>query len=216
MDYATLRDRSLAEGLDIFGGFDAAGADGIPSGTRTILLLGPDEPGFWPRVSLAPEFSDHLPNPLDRWSLRIITALAEASGGQELFPFSGPPYLPFVSWALRSARAWQSPVGLLVHDRAGLMVSYRGAIALPYPVDLPRGGKCPCEDCADQPCLTACPVSALSGAGYDLQRCHAYLDTSPGEDCMMRGCAVRRACPVSAAYGRLAEQSAFHMRAFHK
>ena len=33
-------------------------------------------------------------------------------------------------------------------------------------------------------------------------------------DCMSKGCAVRRACPVSQSYGRMEDQSAFHMRAF--
>ncbi|HCQ65926.1 MAG TPA: ferredoxin, partial [Rhodobacteraceae bacterium] len=29
------------------------------------------------------------------------------------------------------------------------------------------------------------------------------------------GCVVRRACPVSAGFGRSEDQSGFHMRAFH-
>ncbi|MGB5557835.1 MAG: ferredoxin [Paracoccaceae bacterium] len=215
MDYDALRHLALTAALDIFGGFHPTPADDAPTDTETLLLLGPHEPGFWPHVSAAPEISDGLPNPLDRWSARIIAGLADKAGGRALFPFGGPPYQPFIAWALRSGRAWTSPVGLLVHDRAGLFVSYRGALALPYHVDLPRPPPKPCDTCSGQPCRNACPVSALTDAGYDLDRCHAYLDTNRGKDCMAQGCAVRRACPVSAAYGRLAEQSAFHMKAFH-
>jgi epoxyqueuosine reductase len=48
-------------------------------------------------------------------------------GAKALFPFGGPPWHPFIAWAKRSGRAWESPVGFLVHDQAGLMVSYRAA-----------------------------------------------------------------------------------------
>ncbi|MBS8226880.1 ferredoxin, partial [Vannielia litorea] len=64
--------------------------------------------------------------------------------------------------------------------------------------------------------LTACPVNALSASGYDTGACHAYLDTPEGADCLNRGCKVRRACPVSAAFPRVEAQSAFHMDHFHK
>ena len=215
MDLQTLRKLVLAEALDILGGLHPAQADKAPEGTETILLLGPHEPGFWQTVNAAPEFLDQRPEPLDRWSARTITKLAQHVGGQALFPFGGSPYQPFIAWALRSGRAWTSPVGLLVHDSAGLFVSYRGALALPYRVALPPSGPRPCDGCKDQPCRTACPAGAMTDAGYDLDRCHAYLGTRPGQDCRTLGCGVRLSCPVSATYGRLAEQSAFHMKAFH-
>ena len=141
---------------------------------------------------------------------RLINA-----GGRALFPFGGPPYLPFIAWATRTGRAWPSPVGMLVHDRAGLMISIRGAIALPHSIDLPATGPRPCETCA-APCRSACPVDALGPDGYDVVACHAYLDTDPGRDCMELGCKARRACPLSAASERVPAQSAYHMRQFHK
>ena len=180
-----------------------------------MLLLCPDEPGFWPRMMAQPEMRDRAADPVDRWSVRVVTALAEALAGRPLFPFGGPPYLPFITWATRTGRAWASPVGMLVHDREGLMISIRGAIALPTQVDLPATGARPCDSC-DQPCRAACPVDALGAGGYDVTACHGFLDTVPGQDCMGQGCAARRACPVSAASGRLSAQSAYHMRQFHK
>jgi hypothetical protein len=201
--------------LGVFGAFHPRPGDEAPAGTGTLILLGPEEPGFWAHVTAAPEFADGAPDPLDRWSARVIGALAEALGGTALFPFGGPPYRPFVSWALASGRAWRSPVTLLVHDTAGLMVSYRGALALPERLALPACPPSPCERCPGQPCRTACPVGALSDEGYDVAACHHLLDTSAGIDCMTEGCAARRACPVSRRYGRLPEQSAYHMRLFH-
>lgn len=201
--------------LSVMGGFHP-GPDDSLTDVGTLILLGPGEPGFWPHVRTQPEFQDGAPDPLDRWSRRVITALAEQVGATALFPFGPPPFHPFHSWALRTGRAWSSPVRLLVHDQAGLWVSYRGALALPHRLNLPPTGSSPCGDCADKPCLSACPVGALNGAGYDLKACHAYLDTPAGQSsCMTSGCAVRAACPVSGRYGRVPGQSAFHMASFH-
>ncbi len=194
--------------LEVFGALHEAG--------DTIILLGPHEPGFWAVFSHSKEFADGAPDPLDRWSKRVIGALARAWGGTALFPSDGPPFAPFFRWAQDSGRAWPSPVALLVHDRAGLWVSYRGAVRLPGRSDLPATGPSPCDTCARQPCRSACPVDALSPAHYDLEKCHGFLASAPGQDCLTQGCAARRACPLSTTYGRLPQQSEFHMRAFHK
>ena len=202
--------------LAVFGGFHPAGDDGVPPATGTVLLLGPDEPGFWHHVTSEPEWRDGRPDPLDRWSARVIGDLARSFGGSARFPFGGPPWHPFYRWALRTGRAWASPVTLLVHDRAGLFASYRGAILLPDRIDLPAPPPAsPCADCAGQPCRSACPAGALTTRGYDVPACHGFLDTEAGADCLSSGCVVRRACPVSRGYGRLPEQSAYHMRLFH-
>lgn len=200
------------DALSIFGTLTTTKNDNL--GPGTILLLGPHEPGFWPHLTTSPEFADGQPDPLDRWSRRIITALANQAGGTPLFPFGQPPR-PFIGWALRSGRTWSSPVGILVHDTAGLMVSFRGAILLPEVHPQPPTQPSPCETCATKPCLTACPVQALTTDGYDIPKCHAFLDSAAGADCMTQGCAVRRSCPVSQSYPRLVDQSAFHMRQFH-
>lgn len=206
--------RAQADGLRAIGGFHAEPGDELPPGTRTLVLLAPSEPGFWPRVTAAPEFADGAPDPLDRWSRRVIGRMACDLGAKALFPFSGPPWHPFIGWALRSGRIHRSPVGLLVDGEAGLFVSLRGAIALRTRVDLPAPDTSPCESCSDRPCLTSCPVGALTGAGYDTPACRDFLATDAGAACMTAGCAVRRACPVSARHPRPPEQSAFHMRAF--
>jgi len=195
--------------LTIFGGVDT----GLPNGLKTLVLLGPKTPGFWPHFTASPEYNDHTADPLDRWSSRVITGLAKTLGAQAFFPFGGTPWQPFLQWAVDSGRAHISPVGLLVHDQAGLMVSYRGALGFTESVALPVPPPNPCESCMDRPCLTACPVDALTAEGYDVAACKTDLDRS-GNDCLARGCAVRRACPISQSHGRTADQSAFHMRAF--
>jgi epoxyqueuosine reductase len=214
MDLGQIEAALAPHALTLLGGFHATPDDALPPGTKTLLLLGPRQPGFWPHLTAQPEWQDGAPDPVDRWSRRTIGRLACDMGAKALFPFGGPPWQPFYAWALRTGRVWASPVRLLVHDEAGLMVSFRGALALKQRLDLPAPPPRPCDSCADRPCLSACPVGALTGAGYDLAACHAFLDTAPG--CMSQGCGVRRACPVSVRHARMPEQSAYHMGQFHR
>lgn len=188
-----------------------------PESGGTLVLLGAGA-AFWPVFRAAPESGDGQPDPIDRWSTRVVTALAQRFEAEAVFPFGGPPFQPFIRWALESGRAFQSPTGMLVHDRVGLMISYRGALRFTQRLDLPGGsGRSPCVDCDGQPCVSACPVGALGADHpYDLKRCHDYLDTDAGQGCMTQGCAVRRACPLSVGAGRSDAQSAMHMRAFHR
>jgi len=209
-----IESRLMAHHLSVFGGFHPVPEDGAPEGCATLLMLGPAEPGFWAHVSAEPEFADEKPDPITRRDQRSIGRLACDLGAKALFPFGGPPWRPFIAWAKRTGRAHASPVSLLVHDAAGLMVSYRGALALREQIDLPPPPRSPCAPCP-RPCETACPVGALTADGYDTGACHAFLETSAGRDCLEQGCRVRRACPVSDGYGRLPAQSAFHMRSFH-
>ena len=216
-DLAAIARTASAHHLSVFGAFHLKPGDGLPQRLQTLILLGPEEPGFWAHVTGVPEWQDAASDPIDRWSRRVIGAMACDLGGKAYFPFGGAPYHPFYEWALRSGHAWTSPVTLLVHDRAGLFVSYRGALALRERLDLPVAKpQNPCESCATKPCLTACPPRAMTANGYDVPACHAFLDTSDGADCLSFGCGVRRACPVSQAYGRLPEQSSYHMRLFHR
>ena len=208
MTLAAITDATNACHLAVMGGFHPDPSEGIG---KTLILLGPDH-GFWPTFTASPEYGDGAADPLDRWSARVIGALATGLDARAVFPFGGPPFQPFIAWAQRTGRAWQSPVGLLVHDTAGLMVSYRGALVFDRHIALPATGNSPCTGCA-APCRTACPVGALGPAGYDVPACKSYI-TSAGIDCIDYGCAVRRACPVSQTYGRDPAQSAFHMRAF--
>ena len=183
---------------------------GFHENGKTTILLGPLEPGFWPHVTAHAEFRGS--DPLDNWSEAMITPLARSLGARAVFPFGGAPHHPFIAWALQSGEAWQSPVGLLVHKDAGLMVSYRGALVFEGDVTLPQASHSPCGDCTDKPCLTACPVSALRPDGYDVPRCKAHIEADP--QCRA-ACRVRMACPVSKSYGRDPSQTAFHMEAFH-
>ncbi len=183
--------------------------------TRTLVLIGPDGRNFWPIFSNSKEFHDQIPNPLDRWTQRIVTPIAQSLQARVYFPF-GQPYQPFFKWALASGRLWQSPVHLLVHESQGLLVSFRAALAFDAKLDLrAKPANAPCETCVGQPCRTACPAKAMLPDRYDTAACHAYLNSEPGLPCMTQGCQVRRACPVGQS-NHDPERATFHMAAFHK
>jgi hypothetical protein len=186
------------------------------AGIRTIVLAGMVGGEGWDAFAASPEASDGSDHPLDRWSGRVIEALARELGGKALFPFGGPPFLPFQRWAQRAEPVHSSPIGLLIHPYYGLWHSYRGALglsealAVPEPAALPS----PCESCSGRWCLSFCPVGAFSGAGYDVAACAGHLRSAAGADCTERGCQARRACPVGANHAYGPEQAKFFMAAF--
>jgi len=185
-----------------------------PAQTHVLIGTAPD---FWQRFIASPEYTDGAPDALDRWSLRVIPLIANAAEAIDVaYPFGGPPYAPFITWAKASGQAFDSPTGMVVHNRAGLMISYRGALIFEGHWSLPApSAHSPCDQCTDRPCIPACPIGALSDTHfYDVPACKAHIRTPQGTPCMTYGCATRLACPVSQSFNRPTEQTAFHMRAF--
>lgn len=211
--YAQVEQAAQQAGLVVMGALHPRRSNAKGPEGGTLILLGAG-PAFWPVLKASPEWS-HA-DPVDRWSLRVIGQIAQEFGAQPHFPFGGPPYAPFIDWALKSGRTFSSPVGALVHDQVGMMISYRGALHFEAELAVPTASApSPCTTCP-APCTTACPVGALNpDSFYDVAACHGHLDTTEGQTCMTGGCLARLACPLSAGAGRDAEQSAHHMRAFH-
>ena len=221
MDLPSIERLVAAHGLHLRGGFHPATDDGVPiladgRTPATLLLLGNVGASLWAEFSGSPETADGAPDPLNRWTQRIIGGIAHEAGAEPLFPFGGPPYLPFQRWAMRAEAVAPSPLGILIHPDYGLWHAYRGALAfaerlaLPARVERPR----PCDSCADRPCLSTCPVGAFRGQGYDVPACVGHIGSPAGEACMSGGCLARRACPVGRDHGYGPAQARFHMSAF--
>jgi ferredoxin len=216
VDLVSVTTRIENLGLAVRGGFHPLPEDDVPllpdgADIGTLLMVGNAGPGFWTRVRTAPEAAG--PDPIDRWTRRVLTGIADAT----LFPFGGPPHHPFQRWARRADPLLAaSPLGLLIHPEFGLWHALRGALLFRERLELPaiKPVPSPCETCAGRPCLTTCPVDAFSTRGYDVTTCRTYLATLSGQPCIIQGCQARLACPVGRAYAYRGGLAQHHMRAF--
>ncbi len=208
-------------GLALRGGFHPETTDGVPAlqdgrPCASLVLIGNIGGSLWPIFSRSPEKDDGRPHPLDRWTRRILDGIARDLGAETLYPFGGPPWLPFQRWAQKADSVQPSAIGILIHADHGLWHAYRGALAfeaslaLPSPVRRPR----PCDSCVERPCLTTCPVGAFTPRGYDVAVCRDHVAGSAGVACRTNGCLARLACPVGRDRAYPADQMAFHMDTF--
>ncbi len=182
----------------------------------TIILLGFTGSRQWARYLGSVEASDELPDPLDRWSRRVIGSMAAQWSATAIYPNGSSPPLPFQRLAARSEAVYRSPIGLLIHPQWGLWHAYRGALVLPERIGLPSLAPpaSPCSACATQPCLSSCPVRAFRGGSFDVEACVDHVLSQAGSECRDRGCLARRACPVGAEFRYVEAQARFHMHAF--
>jgi len=212
--------RANSLGLAVRGAFhpEAGEFDGLlpAAGVGTIVLLGFTGSVQWELFTRSAEANDGLQNPLDRWSRRVVGALAREFGALDVYPSAAAAPLPFQRFAARSEPVHQSPIGLLIHPKWGLWHAYRGALVLATRIVLPALAPSvqPCLGCADKPCLSSCPVHAFRGGTFDVDSCVGHVLSAAGTECRERGCLARRACPVAAEFRYAEEQARFHMQAF--
>lgn len=198
-------------GLILRGGFHPEAGEAGLRGVGTVLLVGDAGPAMW--EAFAPQI-DGAPNPLDRWTKRVVDQIAEEFGARATYPFS-KPHPPFQRWALRAETLYASPLGILIHPEFGLWHAWRAALLFAERLLLPprSDAQSPCDSCAEKPCLSACPVGAFTGNAYDVPACAAHI-AKPEADCLAVGCHSRNACPVGPEWRYAEAQMRFHMAAF--
>jgi hypothetical protein len=227
---AQLSTALAGQGLEPRGWFTVEAGD-IPAGAGEILpgnsalLIGNHGRAMWDAFAQSPEHGDGSPDPMDRWTRRVILEAMDTLplGGKALFPF-GAQLWPFQRFAARAMGLKASPLGLLIHPRYGLWHALRAAIL--FPELGPSAARVhtlihPCDECLEKPCLSTCPVSAFDGTGFAVKACRGYLDMTVSSqndsslpDCMDDGCAARNACPVGREWRYGEAQLRFHMASF--
>ncbi|MGF1640887.1 MAG: ferredoxin [Rhodospirillales bacterium] len=218
MDLETVNDAVSEFGFLCRGGFHPDAGDPLAVPAATVVLIGNAGSAMWH------EFCRRVPpserrrgrDPLDTWTRRTLAHAAQGLGAGVVFPFDGPPFRPFLTWAKRAEAIQSSPLGPLIHPDYGLCHAYRGAflfdevLTLPPPAVRPH----PCATCIDKPCLTVCPVNAPRDGHFDGPACITHLRSDEGDACLTRGCRARRACPVGRDYRYDRSHARFHMRSF--
>jgi hypothetical protein len=205
-------------GIACRGGFSVEAEDGLPEverGTagRTLVLLGFTGARQWSAFTASREFTDGEPDPLDRWSMGVIGRLAAQFAARPLYPFSGPPWWPFQTWARRAETLHPTPLGILMHEEFGLWHAYRGALLFAAEFALPPRAPwpTPCASCIAAPCIASCPAGAVAAQGFNRAACAAHVASPEGVACHS-GCLSRVSCPVAVSHRYGSEQATFHMR----
>ena len=180
-----------------------------PTGVQSVLIIGHGGSEFWPHFKSSPEFIDGRPDPLDRWSRRVIGAAGPDM--EFVSPSEGPPYPPL--HALSTGGAMHpSPLGLLAHSEFGLWTAIRGLLlshtAMPESPAYP-----PLERQIFAGCFKACPVGAFSETGYAAADCARFLLSDLTAPCWY-GCRARRACTQGEEYAYTPDHAKFHMDSF--
>jgi hypothetical protein len=181
---------------------------------RTLLLIGNAGLALYEAFFASGETGGD--NPLDDWTRRVVAPIAEQFGACAAFPSDGPPWLPFQRWAMRAEGLKASPLGVLIHPEFGLWHAYRAALVFDRELYVPPAPARahPCETCVERPCLSACPVGAITALAYAVDNCATHVAGTGGEACRSIGCLARRACPVGTDHLYPDRAMAFHMKAF--
>ncbi len=181
---------------------------------QTLVLVGNAGADLFRCFKPGNESDEH---PLDRWSRSVLDNVAARFGANIVYPFQGPPYWPFLSWAKECESVSSSPIGPLLHPEYGLWHAYRAALLFDERLEVPAKPLMAegCDTCDKKPCLRACPVDAFSRRdGYDVAGCARHISSEAGRDCLELGCRSRHLCPVGQAYRYSPVQAKFHMAAF--
>lgn len=224
--YDTLDEMLNNLGMEILGDFLAGSGEITSFATANIaytgILIASCGSQMWPHFYKSSEFEDAEGDPLNRWSARVLGAIAQQFDAKLALPFK-KPYQPFQQWAERAGGLTRSPLGMLIHPVYGLWFGLRGVLFFPTDqVDLSQLMRTKSSDsahdicgaCLDKPCLKACPVNAFGDDGLNVNACFSHLDSIAAPDCMSTGCAARAACPVAPGHTYGSDQLQFHMRAF--
>jgi hypothetical protein len=185
-----------------------------PERNRTLVLIGNAGPALYDTFFAASGLIGA--DPLDDWTRDVLRPVAAQFGARAAFPSDGPPWLPFQRWAMRAEGLRASPLGVLIHPEFGLWHAYRAALIFDKRLDLAATPvqAHPCDSCTTRPCLSTCPVGAVTETGYAVDNCAVHVASPAGQACRAFGCLARRACPVGAEHRYPDRALAFHMAAF--
>jgi len=194
-------------------------AQALLPGARGAVVIGSAGPAFFDGfAAAAPERADGRPDPLDRYTRRLVEegarlALAPLGVAYALaFPFLGAargPHVPFQRLGRAAGLPQPGPLGLQIHPVYGPWWAYRALVIVDRELASGPALERPCEGCP-APCVAACPAGAPQPTGFVIPACHAHRLVA--EPCRL-SCAARIACIRGPEHRYTDDELAFHMRA---
>jgi hypothetical protein len=220
--------RLARDGLNLVGATSVAAYDArVPPAfalaphagrARGVIVVGNGGGAFWSAYrAFCRDVPAHetMPDPLDRYTRDTVTrATADLAGARCVFPFDFPA-IPVSFQALAEAAGLGRPslVGVLVHPVYGPWIALRAAVLVPVDVTAlrPADDFDPCPTCIERSCIAACPVGAVTPAGWDVGRCAA--ERLRAEERCGGGCHARIDCVLGRAHRYPSDAQAFHQAA---
>lgn len=176
---------------------------------RQLLLLGHGGKKLWQQIKNDGFTSN---NTVDDFTCRSIQAWfkSEYDGTAFKILYPGEHLIPLQLLGQIAGWHFPSPFMVGVNDRWGSWYAYRAVVLADsqFAVTLRPEWHSPCETCNTKPCISACPVSAVSDSGLDLARCIAYRK-QPDSACRFN-CLARWTCPVATLERYSEEQLHYH------
>ncbi len=199
--------------------FDAAAAplrlEALLPSPAGALVVGGGGRAFFEGFAASPEGHDGAPDPLDRYTARVVAAaVSGALDGTGVryaigHPFGVDPIIPFQRLGRAAGLGGPGPLALQIHPVFGPWWAYRALIVLDRALSPAPALGDACAGCP-APCVAACPGRAVSRAGFQIAACHARRLADAG---CRSSCAARVACIRGPEHRYSEEQLAFHMRA---
>ncbi len=163
---------------------------------RRLVLLGQAGTSLWERMDEVGYDSDDRCDDYSRSSVDEWFA-AEHPDATNTTVYPGDALVPLGRLAELAGWGRPSPLGLTIHPAYGPWIAHRIALLtdLELPVASGPHGDHPCDSCIETPCVSACPVGAVSTAGpFDIDACATHRaghDSACAYECL-----ARNACPV--------------------
>ena len=164
----------------------------------SLILIGHSGNTLWQRLKTA---GLRGTDPVDSFTIEQVRHFSEMYLDQcpELLLYPGPIPIPLQQLGALAGWHHPSPLGIGVNETCGPWFGYRAALLVKtqLPVQRQSLGRSPCDQCEDKPCISTCPVQALSAKHQpDVTACVDHRLQS-GSPCAYQ-CLARSACPVGA------------------
>jgi ferredoxin len=180
-----------------------------------VILVGHGGRRLW-EASRDYRLDSNRTHPIDEFSVeQFKSVMAEHHHDviyKILYPNHTPPFHHFNLQSFGEIAGWHnsSPFKVGINSLYGTWFAYRLLVVSEsqFKITNPFQLDNPCASCKDKPCITHCPVTAVSVEDYDWRKCFDYRKTERSQ-CGDR-CLARLACPVAKEHQYSEEQIQYH------